>query len=165
MKYLFCLVVAVSTFFVGCILTRFRLSDLTCVPTTTVVKVHAEKRPLLDGIKETMRACGDGYVQVYALPNGQKMSEGNDCHSSFKKARREMDQWLKTADRIIERSGPARPKRSERIVASFPKDRFGNEWVRIMWVHGECVHWISGPTLEHALEFEKSKLNPYKFEE
>ena len=165
MKYLFCLVVAVSTFFIGCILTRFRLSDLTCVPTTTVVKVHAEKRPLLDGIEPTVRACGDGYSQGYRLPNGQIMGEGNACYSSFKKARREMDHWLKTADRIIERLVPARPERSERVVASFPKDEFGHEWVRIMWVHGECIHWISGPTLEHALEFEKSKLNPYKFDE
>ena len=165
MKYLFCLVVALSTFFIGCILSRFRLTDLTCVPTTTVVKVDAEKRPLLDGIRETMRGCGDGYVQVYALPNGQKMSEGNTCYASFKKARREMDRWLKTADLTIERSVSARPKRSERIVASFPKDRFGSESVRIMWVDRECIHWISGPTLEHALEFEKSKLNPYKFED
>ena len=165
MKYLFFLVVALTTFFIGCILSRFHPRDSKPVPTTIVVKVHVQKRSLLDGIEETARACGNGYGQGYALPNGQKMGEGNECYSSFKKARRDMDRWLKTADRIIERSVLERSERSERIVASFPKDEFGNEWVRIMWVDGTCIHWISGPTLEHALEFEKSELNPYKFEE
>lgn len=164
MKYLFYFVVALSTFFIGCTLTRFYITDAKYVPTATVVEVRAEKKSLLDGIEPLVRACGDGYAEVYTLPNGQLMSEGNNCYSTFKKAGREMDQWLKTADRIIERVVPARLERSERIVASFPKDQFGRELVRIMWVDGKCIHWVNGPTLEHALEFEKSELNPFKFE-
>ena len=85
-----------------CILTRFYITDAKYVPTATVVEVRAEKKSLLDGIEPLVRACGDGYAEVYTLPNGQLMSEGNNCYSTFKKAGREMDQWLKTADRIIE---------------------------------------------------------------
>jgi hypothetical protein len=166
MKYLFFFVVALCTFYIGCVLTRLHLGDANSVPSASVVEVHLERRALLDGIEPTGRACGDGYSQGYELPNGKKMGEGNACYSSFKQASSEMDGWLKTADRIIERlAPPRRSSRSERIVASFPKDEFGNEWVRIMWVDGPCIHWISAPTIEHALEFEKSKLNPYKFEE
>jgi hypothetical protein len=168
MKYVFFIVVALSTFFIGCVLARLHLGGVNSVPSASVVKVHLEKRALLEGIEPTVRACGDGYSQGYELPNGKKLAEGNACYSSFKQARKELDTWLKTADRIIDKSAPSRlnsNSRGERIVASFPKDEFGNEWVRIMWVDGQCIHWIGAPTLEHALEFESSKLNPYKFEE
>ena len=76
--------------------------------------------------------------------------------------------WLKKSENIIDRLPPALPTdepKSERVVASFPVDEFGNKWVTIMWVHGHCIHWISAPDLEYALELEKSKYNPYKFEE
>lgn len=168
MKYLFFFVVAISTFFIGCVLARLHFRDVNSVPAVSLVNIRLERRALLKGIEPTGRACGDGYSQGYEFPNGKKMGEGNSCYSSFKQARREMDTWLKTADRIIEKSAPSRRNSnsgSERIVASFPKDEFGNEWVRIMWVDGRCIHWISAPTLEHALEFESSKLNPYKFDE
>jgi len=132
------------------------------------VEARAERKDLLDGIKPTGRGCGNGYAQAYELPDGKGLGEGNDCHASFKAARTEMRAWLGKAEQVIETVGPAgggAEQKSERVVASFPRDEFGNKWVKIMWVHGRCIHWISAPDLEHALAFEKSELNPYRFEQ
>ena len=161
------LVVALTTFSLGCALTWLDTSKRQSLNSASFSETRMEKKALLDGIEPTFRACGNGYSQGYELPGGKKIGEGNDCYSSFRQAHKEMTVWLLKADKIIEtvppRSKAARS--SERIIASFPKDELGNEWVRIMWVHGSCIHWISAPNLEFALEFEKSQLNPYKFED
>lgn len=173
MKRIIFLSVAVSTFLVGCALARLHFSPEKAVPETPKaevarVEVRVEMKGLLDGIEPTFRACGSGYGQGYELPDGKTIGEGNDCYPSFGEADKGMRAWLRKADRIIETVAPTgrgRRQKSERVVASFPKDEFGNAWVKIMWVHGRCVHWISAPDLEHALAFEDSKLNPYRFEE
>lgn len=122
---------------------------------------------LLDGIQPTMRGCGNGYAQGYELPNGKRIGEGNDCYSSFKEAKKEMRNWLDKADSVIERISPVKTeqRKSERVVASFPVDEYGNKWITVMWIHDECIHWINAPDYEHALEFERSEFNPHKFEE
>jgi hypothetical protein len=168
MKYIFYLIVGVSTFSLGCALASLQTSKPQSINSEFYVRSRIQKKPLLDGIEPTERACGNGYAQGYELPDGKKMAEGNDCFSSFQEAQREMKAWLKESDQLIETVAPPKYKgesRSERIIASFPKDEFGNEWVRIMWVHRQCIHWIRAPDLAHALEFEKSQFNPYKFEE
>jgi hypothetical protein len=165
--------VAFLTFFVGCFLAWLPFVPAGATPQpseaeATRIEARPERKDVLDGIKPTMRGCGNGYVQGYELSDGKGLGEGNDCHSSFKEAKKEMRAWLGKAEQIIEIVKPAgrgTKQKSERVVAAFPRDEFGNEWVKIMWVHGRCIHWISAPDLEHALAFEKSELNPYQFEE
>ena len=170
MKRTIFILVALLTFCIGSELTSLKRDYFKFRSNTLVltVKIPLEKTSLLDGITPTARGCGEGYAQGYALPNGKKLGEGNDCYASFNEAKKEMKVWLKDATRIIETVSPSKrfaEPRSERVVASFPKDQFGNEWVRIMWVHGECIHWISAQDLDYALALEKSQYNPYKFEE
>jgi hypothetical protein len=169
MKRIFFLLVAVTTFFLGCALSWLNLSHPKSlnIITPTVGK-HGEIKVLLDGIKPTARGCGNGYVQAYELPDGKKLGEGNMCFSSYREASTEMESWLKKADHIIERVAPAKQKdklKSERVVAAFLEDEYGNTRIRIMWVQGHCIHSLHAPDLEYALELERSKFNPYKFEE
>ena len=168
MKRLILIVVAVSTFCIGIELTSLRRNHSKSDNLVLTFKYRSPKKPLLDGIKPTVRACGNGYTQGYVLPDGKRLGEGNYCSASFKAATREMKVWLSDANRIIETVAPTKhagESKSERVVASFPKDEFGDEWIKIFWIHGECIHWISAPDLNYALEFERSQLNPYKFEE
>jgi|SRR5215204_1856710 len=173
MKRIFFLVIGLSTFLCGCVLAWLyfdyaKTAVIQSTPPAHNVEIQVERKSLLEGIRDTGRGCGNGYGQGYELPDGKKLGEGNSCYSSFKEADREMRVWLKKSDHIIDRVEPPKQKgvrKSERVVASFPVDEFGNKWVRIMWVHNKCIHWISAPDLEYALEFEKSEYNPYKFEE
>ena len=163
------IVVAILTFCIGTDLTSLKRRYFRLTRSVTIeVKVPMEQKSLLDGITPTVRGCGEGYSQGYALPNGKKLGEGNACHASFKEATKEMRVWLKEATQIIETVAPPKSmarSRSERVVASFPRDKFGNEWVRIMWTQDRCIHWIAAPDLDHALALKKSQYNPYKFEE
>lgn len=173
MKRIYFLIIGLSTFLCGCVLAWLytgyaKPAAMQSALLAHNVEIQVERKPLLEGIKGTIRGCGNGYGQGYELPDGKKLGEGNSCYSSFKEADREMRVWLKKSDSIIDRVAPRkqeRVRRSERVVASFPVDEFGNKWVRIMWVHDQCIHWISAPDLEYALEFEKSEYNPYKFDE
>ena len=168
MKRIILIVVALSTFCIGTELTSLKRNYFKANRFVANVEIQIQKKPLLDGITPTVRACGNGYAQAYELPDGKKLGEGNSCYTSFKDAKREMKVWLTNAERIIETVVPAKQlarSRSERVVASFPKDEFGNKWVRIIWIQDECIHWISAPDLEYALALEKSRFNPYKFEE
>ena len=168
MKLIRFLIVALLALSLGCAPSWLSSSE----PNSIVPPIHLElevaKKAPLDGIEATMRACGNGYAQAYELPDGKKLGEGNDCYGSYREAKREMNILLNQADQIIEKVAPSKQTselRSNRVVASFPKDEFGNAWVRIMWVQGECIHSINAPDIENALEFEKSQFNPYKFEE
>ena len=173
MKRVFLISVALSTFLCGCVLAR--LSTTYSGPASVTVNnppsgivTSRERKSLLDGIAPTIRACGDGYGQGYELPDGKKLGEGNSCFLSFRAAKREMAVWLDKSESIIDRTAPSKQRgepRSERVVASFPADEFGNRWVTVMWVRGRCIHYVNGPDLEHALELEESDYNPYKFEE
>jgi len=165
--------VALLTFLCGYFLSWFYSIDTKLIAIEAImpsynVEIPRELKSLLDGIKPTMRGCGNGYAQGYKLPNDEKLGEGNACFSSFKEAKSEMTIWLKKSENIIETVAPSKQRglpKSERVIASFPADEFGNKWVRIMWVHGRCIHWIAAPELEYAVEFEKSEYNPYKFKE
>lgn len=168
MKRIVFIVVAVTTFFIGSALTSLKRNYFKSNSFGPAVKIEIQKKSLLAGITPTMRACGNGYSQDYELPDGKKLGEGNSCYASFKEATSEMKIWLREADRIIETVPPAKhaaKTKSERVVASFPKDKFGNERVRIMWTDGWCIHWISASDLDYALALENSRFNPYKFED
>ncbi len=168
MKHIISITAALSTFIFGSVLVWLSLSDTHLITFTPNFEIRNEQESLLAGIRPTARGCGNGYIQAYELPNGKKIGESNDCYSSFNQARKEMNKWLTKADHIMATVKSSKPKdkpKSERVVASFPEGEFGNQWIRIMWVHGRCIHSIKAPDLEHALEFERSKFNPYKFAE
>lgn len=172
MRRILFITVAVVTFSSGCAFAWLYFDETkTNVEVSAVkmsVEARAESKGLLNGITPTARGHGNGYGQAYKLPDGKKLGEGNECFDSFKQATKRMKVWLKGADHIIERVAPVEQKgkrKSERVVASFPKDEFGNRWVTIMWVQERCIHWMHAPTLEYALELERSRYNPYKFNE
>jgi hypothetical protein len=172
MKRIFFLSVGLSTFLCGCALARLssdyaKPTAIKAIHPAHSVEMQTERRSSLEGIKATVRGCGNGYGQGYELPDGKKLGEGNICYSSFKEANSEMRLWLKQADNIIDRVEPSKQedmRRSERVVASFPAGEFDRA-VRIMWVQDRCIHYVSAPDLGYALELEKSEYNPYKFEE
>jgi hypothetical protein len=168
MKRILLILVAVLTFCIGSDLTSLKRKYFKSNRFTPTVNITIEKKSLLDGLRPTARACGEGYSQGYQLPDGKKLGEGNSCYGSFKEAKKQMKIWLQDATRIIETVAPPKSmarSKSERVVASFPTDEFGNDWVRIMWTEAGCIHWIAAPDLDHALALEKSQFNPYKFEE
>lgn len=173
MRRIFFLSIALSTFIFGSVLAWLYDGATKAITAKTITVPHKverriEKTSLLDGIEPTIRGCGNGYAQGYELPDGTGMGEGNSCYRSFKEADKEMRALVKKAEYIIERVAPSKRKgeaKSERVVISFPGAELINKGIRIMWVHDHCLRWINAPSLELALEFEKSRFNPYKFEE
>ncbi len=171
MKRISLFLVAITTFSIGCGLSwlyQSYLKQLVVVPPK--VEIPAQRRQVsLDGITRTVVSCGilGGYNQAYQLPNGTKLSEGTACFHSFEDAQVKLNSWLLRADQILERTVPdssvAGQPRSNRIVAVFPKEKYRDEHLEIMWIEGSCIHYLSAPTLEYALEFEKSTFNPHKF--
>jgi len=108
----------------------------------------------------TFRGCGMGYMQGYELPDGREMSEGSGCFESSRLARKEWRKLIGQASQIVGRVPQYKNRfgeKGERIVALFPPDEYGREWAKIMWYDGgDCYLSINAPTLEVALEFEKS---------
>ena len=106
------------------------------------------------------RGCGMGYVQSYVLPDGREMSEGSSCFESSRLARKEWRKLIDQASQIVNRVPQYKNRfgeKGERILALFPPDEYGRQWARIMWYDGgDCYLSINAPTLEVALEFEKS---------
>src|SRR5215203_611357 len=103
MRRIIFLSIAILTFFVGCFLAwlRFVPARVTPQPSeakASCIEARTERKNLLDGIKPTGRGCGNGYAQSYELPDGKGLGEGNDCHSSFKEAKKEMRAWLGKAE-------------------------------------------------------------------
>lgn len=173
MKRIFYLGVALSTFLLGYLLAWLFFAHMSpdllkATMSALEPAIRSERKSRLDGMRPTIRGCGNGYVQGYELTDGTKMGEGNDCHRSFMEASKAMTSRLQKSDKILDRTAPleqkGRPK-SDRVVAWFPADEYRNKSVMIMWVHGTCIHWIAAPDLELALEFEKSESNPYRFDE
>ncbi len=169
MKLAYKISVSVLTFFIGCSLVWI-YSDYT---KSIIFKPNLEmlkQSSLLNGIKPIMRGCGSGYWQSYELPNGESIGESNECYLSFKEAKERMNIWFpfSTEPQIVERISPSNSKgesKSDRIVAVFPEDEFGNRHVTIRWVHGQCIYSIDAPSILYALEFERSEFNPYEFED
>ena len=78
---------------------------------------------------------------------------------------REWGKLLAKATKIVERV-PRHQNRSgewgERVVAVFPPDEYGGATARILWYDGgECYLYIRAPTLDIALEFERTNAYAY----
>ncbi|HEV2863912.1 MAG TPA: hypothetical protein VGX48_23150 [Pyrinomonadaceae bacterium] len=158
--------VAVLTFFVG--LAGVQLlshgarpeSEGTPASEPPAVIVTLVKAPEPPRFKRSLRGCGMGYFQLYEMPDGQKMSEGAACSETASEAKREWRKLLATATKVVERV-PLHKNRlgewGERVVAFFPPDEYSGDTAQILWYGGgRCYLYISAPTLDIALEFEKS---------
>src|SRR5882724_2582724 len=133
MKLIFSFTATLAAFLLGCFLARTCSSQSRMIVSPLVtpsrsIEIVSAKKGLLYGIRTTGRACGDGYVQMYELPSGEMIFEGSEAYNSFKEANPGMRKWLRKSTHIVARvSCPVasdKPK-SDRVVASFPKDEFG----------------------------------------
>jgi hypothetical protein len=115
--------------------------------------------------KPTARGCGSGYVQGYELPDGQTMMEGTIGYTSKRRTKKEYKEWLAKATSIIERVPESKNRFGmigERIVALVPTDSTGKAWATILWYDGGTYFsFIQAPSVELALEFEKSNAYAY----
>lgn len=136
------------------------------IEVTPVAFDNTKQEPLksLPKFMPTGRGCGNGYSQGYDTSDGQWLSEGVVVYESSKKARKELNKWIVEATRIIERV-PNYKNRwgylGERIVIANPPNKEGKETFSILWYEGETVFYIDAPTLELALEFEKTNAYAY----
>lgn len=113
----------------------------------------------------TGRGCGMGYGQTYDMRDGRTMGEGSVCQLNVRATQRQWRKSLASATKIVERVPEYQNRfgeRGERVVAWFPPDEFGPESARIMWYDGgTCYLYISAPTLDIALEFERTNAYAY----
>lgn len=93
------------------------------------------------------------------------MGEGSVCQIKARATQREWRKLLATATKVVERVPDYKNRfgeRGERVVAWFPPDEFGPASARILWYDGgPCYLYISAPTLEIALEFERTNAYAY----
>jgi len=127
----------------------------------------AKSKPLkpLPKFMPTGRGCGNGYAQGYSTSDGQWLSEGVQRFETTKKARTELNKWIVQDTRIIKRI-PNHKNRfgnfGERIVLINPPDEEGQETASIYWYGGgNTISYIDAPTLELALEFERTNAYAY----
>jgi hypothetical protein len=112
-------------------------------------------------------ACGNGWVQGYELPDGQRISTGLDAFGSSKEAESELSKTLSKAERIIttvEKYKKPSREIGKRTIAEFISEKTGKSVVGIFWrKKGEdSYEYIYAPTLEIALEFEKYQESQWK---
>jgi hypothetical protein len=106
-----------------------------------------------------------GYGEAYVMRDGRSMFEGSACEINARATQREWRKLLVTATKIVERVPEYKNRfgeRGERVIAWFPPDEFGPESARIMWYDGgTCYLYISAPSLDIALEFERTNAYAY----
>jgi hypothetical protein len=163
--------VVVLTFIIGFtgvwLLSRRDRPESKGAPVSEPVDLLATPAPVPKSRRFTpsLRGCGMGYGQVYEMPDGQAMSEGSACSENSRIAKREWRKLIAKATKIVERVPRYKNrfgKWGERVVAFFPPDEHSEETARILWYdEGKCYLYISAPTLEIALEFEKCNAYAY----
>jgi hypothetical protein len=113
----------------------------------------------------TSRGCGNGYSQSYETSDRQWLYEGVEVFENSKKARTELNKWINQATKIIERIPNSKNRwgdLGERIVIANPPNKEGKETFSILWYGGgNSVSYIDAPTLELALEFERTNAYAY----
>jgi hypothetical protein len=113
----------------------------------------------------SLRACGMGYAQMYLLRDGRKMGEGTVCETSARATQKQWRKLLATATNVIERVPNYKNRfgdSGERVVAWFPANEFGPESAQILWYGGgNCYSYISAPTFDIALQFERANAYVY----
>lgn len=139
--------------------------DLEVTPLVTFDTPKSEPLKSLPKFMPYARGCGNGYAQSYTTPDGQWLGEGVEVYETPKKTRAKLNEWITKATRIIERV-PNYKNRwgdlGERIVIVNPLDKDGKESVSVLWYGGgKSVSYIDAPTLELALEFERTNAYAY----
>ncbi len=135
-------------------------------PLVTFDTAKSEPLKPLPKFMPTGRGCfRPGYVQGYSTYNGQWLSEGVQVFETTKKTRAELNKYIAKATRIIERV-PNYKNRwgdlGERIVIVNPPSEKGEETISVYWYDGgNSVSYIDAPTLELALEFERTNAYAY----
>ena len=105
-------------------------------------------------------ACGNGWVDGYEMPDGQRVSNGLDVFGSPRKAQSELSKTLSKAERIITTVESYQKPNGEigkRTVSEFVSKKTGKNSIGIFWQQKgkDSYEYIYAPTLEIALEFEK----------
>lgn len=104
------------------------------------------------------RACGfnGSNSTTWHMPDG-KLSEGVNCGKNNKETEKEFQELL-SKSKIIDRVKNVKNRREqigERIVLQVTEKN--EKWAEIIWYDGgKCYLYIVAPTLEQALDFEKS---------
>lgn len=139
--------------------------EIEIIPLTNFDTTKLESLRPLPKFLPLGRGCGSGYVQSYSTYNGQRMSEGVEVFKTTKKTRSELNEWIKNAVRIIKRVPNYKNRwgdSGERIVIVNPPNEKGQETVSVLWYGGgNSVTFIDAPTLELALEFERTNAYAY----
>ncbi len=105
-------------------------------------------------------ACGNGWVDGYEMPDGQRVSTGLDVFGSPRKAQSELSKTLSKAERIlitVEKHEKPSGEIGKRTVAEFVSKKSGKSSIGIFWQQKgkDTYDYIYAPTLEIALEFEQ----------
>jgi hypothetical protein len=107
----------------------------------------------------TARACKPGWAQGYVSSDGDILSESGNGFSSPALANRELQKWIKKAEKIIERApkfDSSGKKIGERVIAVYPPNANGTKWVSIIWTDKTSIGSINAHSLQLALEFERT---------
>ncbi len=139
--------------------------ELEVTPLVTFDAAKSEPLKSLPKFMPTGRGCGNGYMQGYSTSDGQWLSEGVRVFETSRKTRTELNKWIAKATRVVERVPNYKnrwDKLGERIVVVNPPNEKGQETVSIYWYgRGNSVSYIDAPTLELALEFERTNAYAY----
>ena len=105
-------------------------------------------------------ACGNGWVDGYEMPDGQRVSTGLDVFGSPRKAQSELSKNFSKAERIlttVEKYEKPNGDIGKRTVAEFVSKKSDRSNVGIFWQQKgkDSYEYIYAPTLEIALEFEQ----------
>jgi hypothetical protein len=137
-------------------------------PSNAVYEVMPVTREQLRRFTPTIRGHSRGntpsYTQGYKTSDGQETSEGSIGYETPALARRELNERLATASRIVERVRRYENRfgeRGERIVLVYPPDETGKERASILWFGGTHLLYIDAPSLDLALEFERTNAYAY----
>ncbi len=140
--------------------------ELEITPLITFDTAKSEPLKSLPKFMPTGRGCfRPGYVQGYSTYNGQWLSEGVQVFETSRKTRAELNKWIAKATRVVEHV-PNYKNRwgnlGERIVVINLPNEKGQETASIYWYGGgNSVSYINAPTLELALEFERTNAYAY----
>lgn len=161
------LMLALLTFIIGVAAASLRLSDRRPVPTIQVEVKNPEPVPVPQPVKFESGTSACGYIkgggrfssQGYKSVDGVGVGYYSGDYRSASRARQELRRKLKEAIQVIERTpkldGQGR-RVGERVVAMFNPIAPYQELGSVFWTDGSHFYAIDSPSLEHALEFEKS---------
>ncbi len=155
--------VAILTFFLGATAFWVARQKYTFWQTEIAQQTNVKQAEILESKPERFEllghACGNGWVDGYEMPDGQRVSNGLDAFGSARKARFELSKTLSKAESIIatvEKYEKPNGNIGKRTVATFVSRKSGKSSVGIFWQQNgkDSYEYIYAPTLEIALEFE-----------